>query len=244
MKTAVIIQARMNSTRLPGKVLMDLAGKPVLQHVVERCRRANVDDVIVATCDPYKDIAKLCKALDCKCFSGDEDNVYQRVLDCAKTFDIDIIVEITADCPLIDPEHIDEILYALRNFDYIFSSNCIERCLPDGFDIQVYPAHILKDTVPVNTNHVGWNIQESLNNIAEYPERRKRGNMEYPEGRYNHPYWAVTLDTHEDYEVLKLIFEHFENNEFSAEDVMEFLFRNPQILAINHNVKRKEPGEE
>jgi len=237
MKTAVIIQARMNSTRLPGKAVMELAGKPVLQHVIERCRRSNVDEVIVATCEPADEIHMIATASGAKVYVGDENNVYKRVLDCAEYWDVDWMCEITSDCPTVDPKHIT-MLFDHCNGQYI--SNCFPRYLADGFDAQVYPVSMLEKVDIINHNHVGWNIKQTLENLNC---RVRNINHLYKSDRYYHPYLSTTLDYKEDYEVLKKIFEHFGHNKFTAEEVMEFLFRHPEITAINTHLHRKAPEE-
>jgi spore coat polysaccharide biosynthesis protein SpsF len=235
MKTAVIIQARMNSTRLPGKVLMPIIGKPVLQHVIERCKRANVDDVIVATCEPAEDIVKLCRSLNTSYYIGSENNVYQRVLDCAVENKVDVIVEVTADCPLIDPEHMNQLISFYIQKD-VYISNCKTRAWSDGFDLQVYHIELLKNCKPKNINHVGWNIwNDQDGDIASWQPKCP--------SRYRHPYFSVTMDTEEDYKMITKIFEYFNHNKFTAEESMEYIFRHPDVLAINMNVHRKLPGE-
>lgn len=244
MKTAIIIQARMNSTRLPGKVLMPMIGKPVLKHIIDRCCRADVDRVIIATCKPEKEICNLvngCDARKVKVFVGDENNVYQRVLDAAKYFKIDIIVEVTGDCPLVDPVEINRLLNIFKDKKtYSYVSNCEVRLLPDGFDLQVYKTSTLKNINPKNTNHVGWNI---LNYLINNTSKKLLSYQPTTQRRYQQPYWGLTIDEEEDYKCIKKIFEYFGHNNFTTDDVMEMLFRHPEILAINNHVKRKRPGD-
>jgi spore coat polysaccharide biosynthesis protein SpsF len=238
METAAIIQARMGSSRLPGKVMMEVLGKPLLQHLIERVSRSDyTDDVIVATEPNSKEIINLCNKINCECFVGDENNVFKRVLDCAFHYKVNNIIEITGDCPLADPCHIDELMYP---YDENYISNCFKRSWPDGADIQIYSTSMLLKTLPINPSHVGWNIKTAINTKRDLWVNWE---MEHAPERYNHPYWGLTLDEKEDFEVIKIIFEHFGHNEFTFEEVMEFLFRNPQVLAINHHIKRKEPGE-
>lgn len=143
MKTAATIQARMNSSRLPGKVLLYLDGKPALKCMIERVRRAEgIDQIIVAT--PHSTINyliwDLCKDMGVSIFRGSENDVLGRVLDAAHSHDVDIIVDLTADCPIVDHRHITQLIKAVkrglkpwrRTIDY--ASNICPRSWPDGFD--------------------------------------------------------------------------------------------------------------
>jgi len=146
MKTVAIIQARMNSSRFYGKVMMDVAGKPMLQRIVERVRRSAVDQVIVATSTASDDdvIWAFCEDHHIARFRGDEQDVLQRYYRCAKSFAAQVIVRITADCPLIDPEIIDDCLKARGESPYcsnIFPS----RSYPDGLDVEVFTLGCLDD---------------------------------------------------------------------------------------------------
>jgi len=146
-KIAAIIQARCGSSRLPGKVLMDINGKPCLQRVIERLRASKrLDDVIVACTTNEADnaIVALCDKLNCHYYRGSEDDVLSRVLEAAKTFDVDVIVDITADCPLLYAGHVDALINVFLTGDYDFVSNVGERTFPRGFDIRVCSAKTLE----------------------------------------------------------------------------------------------------
>lgn len=165
MKVAAIITARMGSTRLPGKALLPLAGKPVLWWIAARilhCRY--VDDIIIATTnhkanDPIADNHYLPFGSRAFQYNGEEDDVIGRVLACAKWAKANIIVDITEGCPpLVDPRHIDYLVNKLKKGDYDYISNCSHRTWPDGFDIQVYKTEAL-ERVKNKFNpkyHTGW----------------------------------------------------------------------------------------
>jgi spore coat polysaccharide biosynthesis protein SpsF len=256
-KVAAIIQARMGSSRLPGKVLLDLNGKSVLQHIVERVSRAKlVDEVIIATTvttpEDHFLINHCLDDLKIKTFIGSENDVLQRVLDAADEFDVDIIVDITADCPLVDPDMID---YHVRqvldntfnyNLDLIYASNIYPfRLLPDGLDVQVYTEYTLYAISEIVDDfnhrcHVGWNIT----NYKKYFHDLKIYSIEFQlNEKMCHPEWGLTLDTEEDYKLLKKIFTHFGDNKFNTSWLVEYLYNNSELLKINNNVKRKIPGE-
>lgn len=254
MNTVAIIQARMGSTRLPGKVLMDIGEKPALLQLVNRLKliKSNKTIVIATTIlDEDDKIIDFCIENKIRYFRGSENDVIERVHDCAVFFKADWIIDITGDCPLVDPKIIDLMIDKLqihpgRNgrtkyigyFEYI--SNTIFRTFPDGFDVQIYQYKLLKRINQVVKNekhrcHVGWNILKYLKNIMAM-------NITI-ESRFTKPEWGLTLDTIDDLKVLDIIFTHFKNQYFSTEDVMNFLLANPKILEINNHIKRKIPGE-
>jgi spore coat polysaccharide biosynthesis protein SpsF len=135
-----LIQARMGSSRFPGKVLQDLAGRPMLWHVVNRVRKAEkVDKVVVATTDRDVDdpVARFCAQEDVACFRGDEQDVLDRFYQAAKANHADVVVRITADCPLIDGAVIDKVLERFQRGDCDYACNIIRYTYPDGLDAEV-----------------------------------------------------------------------------------------------------------
>ena len=158
----LIIQARMNSSRLPGKVLADICGKPCLQHVLERVSQSNkVNNIVVATTTNPVDnpVVDLCNQLGYKTFCGDENDVLGRLYGAAEIEEAVTIVRITADCPMIDPDVIDEVIstFLINNHDYV--SNTIKRTYPDGLDVEVMSIDALREahkkaTAPFLREHV------------------------------------------------------------------------------------------
>jgi spore coat polysaccharide biosynthesis protein SpsF len=145
MSSVLVIQARMGSTRLPGKVLMDIGGRSVLDLVVTRLRRADIDTIVVATsnAEPDDAIARACDHLDVACVRGAEDDVLYRFTTAVDQFPADDVVRITADCPLIDPKVVDDALrlHRLEGADY--TSNTLVRTYPDGLDVEVVRRSVL-----------------------------------------------------------------------------------------------------
>lgn len=251
MKTAVIIQARMSSTRLPGKVLMKLNGLPVLKRLINRVKQAKkVDQIIIATGFNFANdkLRHWCYHNNIDSYSGPEDNVLERVLLCAQFYRVDRIIEITGDCPLVDPIHIDHLCEVmdsneLQCIDY--ASNIYpNRTWPDGFDIQVYSTLLLEkmhySLAPDNPHreHAGWNITNYYSSeINTYCYAAIQPELIRPK-------WGLTLDTQEDLHLLDCIFTEFDNRDFinfSAQDVIKFLHKNPDLLTINRHIKRKQP---
>ena len=244
-KVTAIIQARMRSSRLPGKVFLPLAGKPVLWWMATRASLAElVDDVVIATTtDESNDIIWLYGNQNYDKFpatvyrySGKEDDVMGRVLAAAKYMQTDIIVDLTADCPMMDPSHIDYLIDNLSNADYI-SNDIVNRSWPDGLDIQVYKTNALKKCKKLfkPKQHCGWNI-------PQHPVEFHCLNWKAPDDMH-WPELGLTLDTARDYEFLSKLFERFGHNPiFKVEDVIKYLRNNPKLIT-NKNVYRKTPEE-
>ena len=145
-----IIQARMGSTRFPGKVLRKVNGKSLLSHMISRVRLSDlIDDIIVATSMDQNDqqIVDEASLLNSKYFCGSENDVLSRYLDCAEKYNLDVIVRLTGDCPLVDPKLIDELLlYFFDNkLDYASNCNLVSCQLPDGFDVEVFSIEALRN---------------------------------------------------------------------------------------------------
>jgi spore coat polysaccharide biosynthesis protein SpsF len=241
MKVVATIEARMRSSRLPGKVLRRVAGKPMLELLIERLRRARrLDQIVVATTDNPADnpIEELARRLGAGCFRGSEDDVLDRVLRAAQSVAADVIVEITGDCPLIDPEVIDRLVevYLTHNYDYV--ANVLKRTYPDGLDAQVFATALLADVAsrthdPADREHVSLYIYE-------HPEHYRLHNVEsdLPE-----KYWhlRLTLDTPQDFDLIAAIYDELypKDPAFTLGDVLRLLDRRPDLLALNAEVRDK-----
>ncbi|MDD1667146.1 MAG: glycosyltransferase family protein [Methanomicrobiales archaeon] len=241
MKTAAIIEARMTSTRLPGKVLFPVLGRPLLAHLVERLERAGtLDAIIVATTVNAADdpIADLAEELPVGCFRGSELDVLDRVLRAAEAGRVDTIVEVTGDCPLIDPAIVDRVVetYQAGSADYV--SNTLERTFPRGMDTQVFSRAVLSEVSrltadPVDHEHVSLYIYE-------HPERFSLRNVGsgLPPGCGD---LRLTLDTPEDFTLIRTIFEELcpVKKDFGLGDILELFRRRPELPLINRHVMQK-----
>jgi len=249
-----IICARMGSSRLPGKVLKPLPGGSVLSVIVDRVAAARtVDRVVVATTLRKADdpIVNFCRARNIHCYKGSENDVLDRVYQAAVEHGAEIIVDITADCPLVDGRHIDRIVRELRGEHDTFAeagdfrgypdyvSNCWQREWPDGLDIQAYTFAALKavwDSPDSVREHVGWNIAQQAESLGFYLRQ-----VCAPR-KYAHPEWGLTLDEAADYELIKKLFtegvlaggDHL----FPVEYVLDYLLSHPEMLDINAGVRR------
>jgi spore coat polysaccharide biosynthesis protein SpsF len=240
MGVVAIIQARMGSTRLPGKVLLDLAGRPMLARVVGRARRATaVDEVVVATTTAPEDaaVAALCRAEGWPCVRGSPDDVLDRYRQAAVSYRAHVVVRLTADCPLIDPDVIDEVvrsfLRRIPNVDY--ASNVLSpRTYPRGLDTEVFSFEALEcawreGTDPAAREHVTPFLYFN-------PDRFRLLRMAAP-ADYSAFRW--TVDTPADYELVLRIYRHFGHDGFSWQDVVPLFRRHPEWLAINRHVEQK-----
>ena len=241
-KIVATIEARMTSSRLPGKVLLDLAGKPALQQLVERLRRSRyLDEVVVATTDRSTDdpVAEMCRRIGCPVFRGSEDDVLARVLGAAKSVSGDLIVEITGDCPAVDWRHVDLLIETFFAGQYDYVANVAgPRPYPVGFEVQVFPTAVLAEVDQLTQNPVDHEHVSLY--IYSHPERYRIHYVEAGPELYQ-PDLEVTLDTPEDYQLIQAIFKALlpSNPDFSALDVVNLLQQQPELLALTRDVKRK-----
>jgi spore coat polysaccharide biosynthesis protein SpsF len=224
------IEARMTSSRLPGKVLMTADGKPMLQILVERLRRSlYIDDIVVATTTNAQDepIIEFCNAFGVQVFRGSELNVLERVCGAAQAAQAQVLVEITGDCPLIDPVLADGVIKAfLEHFPerrYV-SNTGPEISMPWGFDVQAFWA---EDLYAINADHPDDDDKEHVSYRFYRPEsgdRYKPYFIRYT-GELNRPELRVTLDYREDYDLIKAVYEALApvKPEFGAVDVIGWL---------------------
>jgi len=240
-KIIATIEARMTSSRLPGKVLMEAVGKPMLELMIKRLHRVpSLDGIAIATTTNAADepIVDLAKRLSVGCHRGSEEDVLQRVLDTARSYEADIIVELTGDCPLTDPDIIEQTIqhYLKSNVDYV--ANTLTRTYPIGMDTPVFATDILADVAqrtndPIDHEHVSLFIYR-------HPELYSLANFSAP-SELTFPEMRLTLDTAEDLELIRSIFANLypKNPQFSLYDILVFLDQNPKIAHMNKGVKHR-----
>ena len=238
MRVVAIIQARMRSTRLPGKVLKDLGGETVLGTVIHRTQRATLlDEVVVATSVlPADDaIQRECERLSVPCFRGDETDVLDRYYHAAQKFAADAIVRITADCPLIDPELIDVTVRAFLDQSPDYATNAMVETYPRGLDVEVFSREALARAwrsagKPYQRSHVTPYLYEE-------PGRFKVISLT-AHGNYSGHRW--TLDTAEDLEVIRGIYRHFNQRaSIGWRDVLGLVENQPELAGANSQIKQK-----
>ncbi len=246
--TVAIIQARMTSTRLPGKVLMPLAGRPMLAWQLERVKRATrLDRIVVATttnaCDDA--IVEFCRTEGVLVTRGPEDDVLTRYADAARKFDAATVVRLTSDCPLMDPALIDEAVNrfatAQPGCDYL--SNMLEPSFPYGLAVEVMTADAL---LQASTEAHDPQEREHVTPFIYWRPQRFRLQSFTTTPSLSHHRW--TVDTPEDFELVSRIISALypQHPHFTVQDVLELLQRYPQWVKINAHVEQKSvsPGSQ
>jgi len=233
------IQARRGSSRLPDKILLDLAGEPMLARVVNRCRRAKmIDDVIIATTTNILDdiTVQMANAKAWPFFRGSENDVLDRYYQAVKNFPADVIVRITADCPCISPELIDQITQEFLDREPLdYASNTIPpRTFPRGLDVEVLSFSALEIAWQEDKNPA-W--REHVTPFIYFNPGRFRLHAVRNPTDYSSMRW--TVDTQEDYELMRNIYCHFGHDQFSWQDILKLLAQHPDWQEINRMAIQK-----
>lgn len=241
MVIEAFIQARMGSTRLPGKVLMEVEGRPLLDYLVERVAQAKeIAKIVILTTSKNSDdpIAHFCQEKKLPYFRGSEEDVLERYYQAAVLRKPEGIVRITADCPLIDPEVIDQVVQVFRKgsppFDYV--SNGLERTFPRGLDVEVFTYQALEKA------YLEAKLPEEREHVTPYfyrhPELFHIGKVSLSPSQAQHRW---TVDTPEDFDLIRLIIEHLypQNCRFRLKDMLELISRHPDWSKLNAHIEQK-----
>jgi len=241
MKIGIILQARMGSSRLPGKVLKSLAGKPMLCHIIDRLKLCKqVDEIIIATSNLESDkkITEVAVKEGVIGFCGEceENDVLSRYLKAAKKYDIDVIIRITADCPLIDPKLIDDLIidFFESKVDYIL--NCLTRTYPDGVDAEVFYTSCLEKSS--NLSNKIEDREQVVLPMRNNSHLFKIKNVE-AKNEMRRPDLRLTVDNLEDFKLVEKIYESLYNSNdiyFSTEKIINYLDQNPELKKINSHL--------
>lgn len=237
MKYIIIIQARMGSSRLPGKVLMPMGSTENLMYVTERCKKIRgINEVIVATSTlPQDDVVEeWCKEHDLPYFRGSEDDVLDRYVQAAKLYNPDYVIRVTADCPFVDYEMASEMV-ALMNEKQVDIIDLASE-LPRGLAVEVisYKALLYIHQHGQENRH-----REHVTYYAyEFKEEFTRASYKASEERI-HPELRITLDTDADYELLSNVAKHFDDPLVSSVEVIHYLMKHPKIAKINAHIEQK-----
>lgn len=239
MKIAALVQARMESTRLPGKVLMEVEGRPMLWHITDRLRRAGrLDQVIIVTTTSVADdaVKAFCERQGIDFFRGSQEDVLDRYYQAATHFKVDQIVRITGDCPLIDPEVVDAVIQKHLSSGSDYTSNTLKRTYPRGLDVEIFTFACLQaaysqadqpfereHVTPFIYQHAGEFIVKSFTNAEDLSCFR----------------W--TVDTEEDFKLVQAIYAALFRDKtiFTTKAVLDLLKKTPQLAMINAHVKQK-----
>lgn len=215
-----ILQARMSSSRLPGKVLKPILDKPILAYQIERIKQSKkIDKIVLATSIGIEDnpLENLANSLNIDCFRGDLNNVLKRFYDCATLYNADIVVRLTGDCPVIDPQIIDEVvsLHIISNSDY--TSNTLYRTFPDGLDVEVLNFKTLEKTYQ---NAVE---KEDLEHVTKYIYTNKdKFKLSNYKNDIDYSYIRWTLDNIDDFYFFKHFYEIKKDSFFNWKEILSF----------------------
>lgn len=235
-KVLAIIQARMGSTRMPSKVLLDLAGRPVLAHVIERLRRSHLtSEFIVATTISPDDlpIVGLCAEMGVRVYCGHEHDPLERYYQAARLYGGDHIIRIKGDCPVIDPEIIDQAIHLHLQMEADYTTNTLERTYPVGQDVEI----LRRQTLEQVWRSAGLRSEREHITlyIPKHPEAFKICHLKQPND-LSAKRW--TIDYPEDYELLKLIFNNLYPRDpvFGMRAILDFLADKPELEQVNAHV--------
>lgn len=241
MKYLAMIQARCGSSRLPGKVLKELCGKPMLLRIVERVKRSNeIDDVIVVTTIEESDlpVVSLCSSNGVRVFVGSENDVLDRYYQAARLLEPEYVIRLTADCPCFDPELLDDAIRQLDDeTDYL---GMMSETFPDGLDLEIVRFDVLA---------AAWKnarLSSEREHVTQYIVKRQD---EYACQDYvcaidglGNERW--TVDEPEDFEMISKVYDHFDSigriDSFGYKDVLDFLEQNPAVHSLNNGFARNE----
>lgn len=234
MRVVCIVQARMGSSRLPGKVLELILGKPLLGYLLDRLERVpELSQIVVATTNQPQDdaVAEYCHSRAVEIYRGSSEDVLERYYEAAKKFQADIIVRITADCPLIDPAVVRQVVahYVDKQDCYDYVSNTQDRSFPRGMDVEVCSLSALEAahrnaTDALEREHVTLHIYRR-------PEQFRIGSFEY----------RLTVDTPQDLLLIRQIIEtlHPHGEEYTLADILQLLGRRPEWVKVNAHIRQK-----
>lgn len=235
-----IVEARMTSSRLPGKHLLLADGKPMLQHLVDRLKQVSlISKIVIATTINSADdvLVDFARVAEVEVYRGSELDVMGRVLEAGEAFSADVICEVTGDCPIIDPELVEQVIQSFLVNSAVYANNG-RKGLPDGMGAQVFCLEALKQSAaltqdPLDREHVTLHIRHHTELFPPFYLVAPRS-LSWPE-------LGLTLDERDDYILLKRIIEYFgiANPYFSCAQVIQLLREKPDWLLINKHVMRK-----
>lgn len=236
--TGIISQARMTSTRLPGKVLRTVAGDSLLRHHIRRLQTTGLP-IYIATTTNATDDALVAEALACgaQVFRGDEHDVLARFLGCARTYGLDTVVRVTSDCPLIDPQLIVRGLtsYRTADSDAVYVSNCMRRTYPRGFDFEIFATRWLEKA------DRECSAMELREHVTPYLYRNLVGTLRQLDvvDTVDNSDLRLTVDTPEDFELIRVLIENYHADRLDHMAITHLLRQHPELVALNQMIAQK-----
>lgn len=237
----IFIQARMSSTRLPGKILLPIMGRPLLYYLVAQLRKmaSNVKVVVLTTTSPHDDsVVSFCNASNLDYYRGSEEDVLGRYYHAAEKYPSDLIIRITGDCPLIDPDLINQMIkiYQEADLPYDLLSNVINRTFPRGQDIEIFSFDALK-----RAYHNSQDVSEREHVTMHFYKNPSLYRLKSFEGGVDLSQYRWTVDTIEDFRLIKRLLEkvYRENDPFHIKDLLKALTDHPEWNQINAHIEQK-----
>lgn len=242
MRTVAIVQARMGSTRLPGKVLMDIGGETALSRVVRRLSRAKlITEVIIATTESPADdaIVAQAKQLGVRCFRGSEQDVLARYLGAAEEFEAEVIVRVTSDCPLIDPGVADQVLQDFFSARVDFAYNDVEQSFPRGLDVEALSREALRRAAKLAERQY-----EREHVTPVFYDRTDLFKMAIVHAEKDFSRYRWTLDTPDDLQLIREIYRRFSDRDhFTWRDAVALMEQSPELARMNLHIVQKRVHE-
>jgi spore coat polysaccharide biosynthesis protein SpsF len=238
LKVGIITQARMTSTRLPGKVLMEAGGKTLLEYHIERLQWSGLPVFIATTVNTTDDcIVDFAKSHHIEIYRGDEQNVLNRYYECAHKYGLDILVRVTSDCPLIDGYLIKEAVeeYLKKGDSELYISNGIQRTFPRGFDFEVFSFKLLEDA----QKHAEQDSDKE--HVTPYIHQNRSGKVKIQHflSSKNNSDIRITVDTQEDYQLVKILLEEYHAGSLTFEGIVGIFEAHPALKLINAHIEQK-----
>ena len=240
-KIVCIIQVRMGSTRLPGKVLKEIEGKPMIQYTLENLEHSKlIDKIVLATSTLEQDdvIEEFAQEYGISFFRGSEEDVLSRYYHAAKEYNAGIVVRVTGDCPLIDYQITDEVIETfLNNPEADFVGNNLERTYPRGVDTTVFTFEALEKA------YHNANKEDEREHVVPYIHTTHRNEFELinheAEGKFRRPDIRITVDEEDDFKLITEIIQRIDERPITLEKVVDLLNQDPELLEINEHVEQK-----
>jgi spore coat polysaccharide biosynthesis protein SpsF len=245
LKVSAIIQARMGSSRLPGKVMKKVNGKPLLEYQIERVLRSkHIDHVIVATTTEEIDnsIESFCDTMEIDCVRGSEKDVLGRYYKALKKYPSDLIIRLTSDCPLLDPEVVDLVIttYLNNREDVDYVSNTIQRSYPRGMDVEILSSALLHEINTLATKDY------EREHVTPYIYQNEMYKIIQVVSEKDNSWHRWTVDTTEDFLLIQEIISslYTENPEFTIADILNLFDERPELVLINQHIEQKKLATE
>ena len=234
----IVTQARMTSTRLPGKILKEANGKSLLQYHIDRLQQTGLDIAIATTINQTDDcVCKYADANNIKFYRGSENNVLSRYHETAVKFKYDIIIRVTSDCPLIDPHLIRNGVekYLKLNNQNLYMSNGVERTFARGFDFEIFSFKLLDEAFRKATD------EADLEHVTPYIWKNKSGEVEFYHIKQteNNGGLRITVDTVDDFKLIQTLIEKYSADTLSYNEIENILKLHPELVALNSHIEQK-----